>query len=105
MKKAQASITLTAIFATFIMLTTIMVGLAQQNPSPILAPRNRAFVNYFSATLHEIGNSGIYGLVPAPVDLSHARGKRILREGPTILALPSAYDLRTANPPRLPPVR
>lgn len=105
MRHVRVSRTLATAFAVVMMLTVGMSGLAQQDPSPILAPRNRAFVNYFAPALRQVENSGTYGLIPAPVDLSHAKGKRILREGPTILALPSSYDLRTANPPRLTPVR
>lgn len=105
MRHARTSRTLAIACLVFIVLTVGTPGLAQQDPLPLLAPRNRAFVNYFAAAPLQIENGGTYGLIPVPVDLSHAKGKRILREGPTILALPSAYDLRTANPPRLPPVR
>ena len=75
---------------------------------PVVAPRNPEFVRYFEPTV-TLGvasqEAHATGLIPAPVDLSHARGKRVPRQGIVTLSLPSSYDLRTITPSRRTPVR
>ena len=74
------------------------------------APPNPDFARYCQdAPLSSEQGSALgeypLGMVPVPVDLSHTRGQRIVFGQRALLDLPISYDMRTANPGKLPAVR
>ncbi len=88
--------------------------LAAAAGSPALAltraPKSPAFTRYCQgastvAAQPQAADDLGTGLVPPPVDLSHARGKRVMLSGRGLLSLPTAYDLRASSPARLTGVR
>lgn len=91
-------------------LTSTLPAVAQGADTPDRAPKSSAFENhvkglYGVSILSESEPGHSYGLIPAPVDLSHAQGKtvRILRAPQE--SLPSSFDLRTASPAKLTGIR
>jgi len=99
-----------AVMAACLVIAAGSSGLAEVADTPTRAPTNPAFLRHLDQSavtrLWFVSPEGqATGLIPSPVDLSHARGKRVPREGVFTLALPSSYDLRTAAPAKLTTVR
>jgi C1A family cysteine protease len=83
---------------------------AQSADAPNRAPKSREFENHVER-LHSISIQSesepghFYGLIPAPVDLSHARRSAVRILGAPGESFPSSFDLRTASPARLTGIR
>lgn len=98
-----------AAFLVGLLLLCVVPCPAQDTQWPFVAPPNPEFVDYLLSatvvgTLDHVEDGYPLGLIPVPVDLSHTRGSRILKEqvGDPI---PASFDLRTLSPARLTPVR
>ena len=87
------------ILISALFLLALAGAVTAQTPQPTLAPTNPAFADYFQrksmGLLQGTAEEGYpLGLIPPPVDLSHIESPRTL-QGPELLSLPAAYDLRT----------
>jgi C1A family cysteine protease len=88
-----------AAFVVAAVLLLPLATLAQEEPSPTLAPVNPAFLIY-----QEEARAGLWespqwdefglGFIPSPMDWSHLKTREILNPIGT-LAFPASYDLRT----------